>query len=442
MLTNKKPKKLFEINGLDEASRYINNHSYGCFSILIGSGKERRQRSYLSKELPEVCEFLSEAESNDIWISQCEFKSKARRIVNLLRIPMSFIDLDTYNTEYADYSPESLASLVIDRCDAKKIPHPSVVIFSGRGLQVKWLYEHALPARALPRWNLTQQYLGDIFKDFGADVAARDASRVLRLVGSVNQKSGKRCRVVHFDDSTHSFDALADTVLPLSRLALSQKRAERAERKSSKKENSQTQLSVVQGGKTDNLKRFGTNQLAWDRLHDLRELFKMRGGVEEKKRTLSIFWMLNFMCLSGQIHSKNLIDEAQALAHEVAPNWTLNIAELQTLHGKAEAYNAGKRIELHGKSYVPLYTPKNSKLIELFSITEEEQAKLRTIISPGISKARRLERDKNRKEQERRRAGMVERSEFEAQSLTNQKPWDALGISRATYYRRKKKGEI
>jgi hypothetical protein len=41
-----------------------------------------------------------------------------------------------------------------------------------------------------------------------------------------------------------------------------------------------------------------------------------------------------------------------------------------------------------------------------------------------------------RKREQRRAAGIKSRAEYEADSINRQKPWEAIGISRATYYRR------
>lgn len=52
-------------------------------------------------------------------------------------------------------------------------------------------------------------------------------------------------------------------------------------------------------------------------------------------------------------------------------------------------------------------------------------------------KKARLERDKQTKAAKRREDGQMLRSEYEANSLSKTKPWEAMGISRATFYRRK-----
>ncbi|MEA0359133.1 hypothetical protein SND37_05900, partial [Escherichia coli] len=64
-------------------------------------------------------------------------------------------------------------------------------------------------------------------------------------------------------------------------------------------------------------------------------------------------------------------------------------------------------------------------------ITDEEQRQLKTIISKNEALERRRARDRKRDEERRRAAGAVERDVYEANSLTKQKPWEVLGMSRA-----------
>ena len=53
------------------------------------------------------------------------------------------------------------------------------------------------------------------------------------------------------------------------------------------------------------------------------------------------------------------------------------------------------------------------------------------------AKERKRERDRNRQEQKRRASGRVDRSSYEATSLTSLKPWEQEGISRRTWERRR-----
>ena len=164
------------------------------------------QRTYRLSELPTVIEALDPA--RDTWISQAEFCKPNRRIVHLLRLSLCFVDLDTYKTPFKGESPEALDRRVRGYClDEWNLPLPSLILYSGRGLQVKWLLERPLPRAALPRWNAVQKQLVTNLEPFGADPGARDASRLLRLVDTVNTRSGERVRVLWVNEQTETFNA-------------------------------------------------------------------------------------------------------------------------------------------------------------------------------------------------------------------------------------------
>lgn len=419
-----------QIDGIAEARNYHDETRYGTFAILrnVSNSPSKQQRTYPLRELANVIEGLDKTQ--DTWISQGEFKGFNRRVVNLLRTGVVFADLDTYRTPFREYSPETLAWIVVQRCHDEGLPIPSIILFSGRGLQVKWFLSSPVPGRALPRWNAVQKALGTALSDLGADPSARDASRVLRLAGTVNTKSGEFTRVIHVTgqpDSPllHNFEELAEAVLPVAREQLRKK--------------AKPSLQLLQGGHTGNLKTLNGGQLAWDRLHDLRKLVQLRGGsAPEGQRMTFLFWMLNFASLSGQIHSSQFWYESRTLAAEIAPEWPVRLEELSTLYHKAKSYNDGQMVDFGGRKYPQLYTPKNQHLIDLFGITDDEQQQLRTVITPTLARERRRDRDRKRDEARRRQAGAMERAVYESQSASKQRPWEALGMSRRTWYRKGK----
>lgn len=415
----------------EEARMYHDARHHGFFSLLVRPPEGKIAQS--SHRLSELATVLSMIDPNrDTWISQAEFMKPNRRVVNLARIGLLFADLDTYNvSSLATLSPDRLAQEVLSYCADEGIPTPSFLIFSGRGIQAKWLLTKTLPRFALPRWNACQRHLVDRLTALGADQKAKDASRVLRVVNTVNEKSGLICYVVHVENGgdgqpiRYDFEYLAGELLPFDRASLKGLRLERQKR------SEQRQLRLYSGGKSDNLRGFSGRQLAWHRLEDLRMLATLRGGVQEGERMLHLFWRLNFLLLSGASNSSLMYHEARALATELDAAWGYRSEELMTLYSKAKSYEAGEKVSFAGKEYAPLYTPKNDTLINLFQITDEEQRQLRTIISPSMAR----ERDKDRKTAARRAAGVVDRETYEAQSLSKQKPWEALGMSRSTWYR-------
>lgn len=388
----------------EEAAAYHDPRRPGFFSLLVDVDGQKRQSSHLLANMPTVLELIDPR--RDTWMTQAEFIRPNRRVVNLARVGLLFADLDTYRQSWAQgRTPEQLASAVLYHCAQEGIPAPSLLVFSGRGIQAKWLLEGTLPRAALPRWNACQRYLIDRLLPLGADPQAKDASRVLRTVHTTNSKSGEICRVVHVETAEdgkpvrYDFEYLAELLLPVARWEIEQQRRDRIERR---------QLRLIRGDKNDNLRGFSGRQLAWDRLEDLRTLAMLRGGVHEGERMLHLFWRLNFLLLSGATNSFEMYREAGALATELDPSWNTRSKELMTLYGKAKAYEAGETVELGGKKYPPLYTPKNDTLINLFRISDEEQRRLRTIISTDLAKERHRKRDEAR----RRAAGAVDRETY------------------------------
>lgn len=388
----------------EEARAYHDASRWGYFSLLVGQGSSRKQDSYKLAMMPTVLAMVDP--QRDTWLSQAEFVAPNRRVVNLARIGLLFADLDTYRMPWAENrTPDQLAAAVLHHCANEGLPTPSLLVYSGRGIQAKWLLDSTVPRAALPRWNACQRYLIDRLAPLGADPMAKDASRVLRLVNTVNTKSGNVCRVVHVENGSdgepvrYGFEFMAEALLPLARWEIEQQRRDRADRR---------QLKLVDGGKSDNLRGFSGRQLAWDRLEDLRKLSKLRGGVREGERMQHLFWRLNFLLLSGATNSRLMYHEAAALAGELDPSWSYRSKELMTLYAKAKAYEAGEKVTLGDKQFAPLYTPKNHTLISLFQITDDEQRQLRTLISADMAKERHREREKAR----RRAAGAVDRETF------------------------------
>lgn len=392
----------------DEAGCYHDTTRYGFFATLVlphPTAKKKLQDCYPLAMMPTVLSRLDP--KKDTWLSQAEFIKPSRRVVNLARIGLLFADLDTYRQPWMDgLSPEKIAGLVKMLCQDEGIPAPSLILFSGQGLQVKWLLNGTLPRAALPRWNACQRYLVQKFEKFGADKGAKDASRVLRLVNTVNTKSGQVCRVIDVESGPdgnpmrYDFEYMAEAILPIPRWEMDAVRQQHAERRE--------QLKLVSGTKTGHLRGFSGRALAWHRLEDLRTLADMRGGVQDGARMKHLFWRINFLLLSGATNSSLMYHEAAALARELDPSWSYSSSELMTLYAKAKDYEAGKTVEFGGKKYPALYTPKNDRLIDYFEITDDEQRSLRTIISQDMAK----ERDKDRHTARRRAAGAVERSTY------------------------------
>jgi hypothetical protein len=145
---------------------------------------------------------------------------KGRRITsNLARLTCLYVDLDFYREPRWQGSKASdVAAEVIAHLNAAKLPLPTYILASGRGLQVVWLHQ-PVPAKVLPRWQAVQSRLVATLSGFGADRAACDPCRVFRVTGTLNAKSQTMASMVHLDPERRSgerrsFEIFAKACLP------------------------------------------------------------------------------------------------------------------------------------------------------------------------------------------------------------------------------------
>lgn len=409
-----------QLDLITEPSAY-HSTDWGFFSVVSKHPeKGTSQSSYPLSLLPDVLSVLPR--DRDTYISQSEFEKANRRVINLARVGLLFVDIDPGHATHLDGDQWAMRCLMA--CQDEGVPTPSLIVYSGCGVHLKWLLDRPVPRAALPRWNHAQKSLVKRLKHIGADPGARDASRVLRLTGTINTKVNRVCQIVWEDRDPkdgelirYAFDVLFDEVSDMPRRDLeAQREARELAREDRQKRRSN--LKVIKGGKYG-LRRLSDRQLAWDRLEDLRSLASMRAENIEGQRMLFLFWTMNFLGLSAPIKAGHLHYEARVLAKEIAPGWSYKDCDLGTVFRKAVAHANGEKIEFNGREYSPLYTPRNETLIDLLSITEAEQRLLKTIISKEEAARRHAERERMR----RRLAGMAERAEYLAQmaSTTEQR---------------------
>lgn len=125
------------------------------------------------------------------------------------------------------------------------------------------------------------------------------------------------------------------------------------------------------------------------------------------------------------------VEAIERLAHEIClPRLWSSGVERRMVAETAVAFERGRR--LRGQSHRPCAAVLAGEYLGLTSV-ERADCGIRTIDAEDQSKVERVrEMDKLRKARERRNAGAVPR----AHSIAARKPWEELGISRATYFRK------
>jgi PAS domain-containing protein len=405
----------------DEHDLYHSTARPGFFAMCWkrNPGDFMQQKSYPLRDLPYVVANVDR--TRDTYLSQAEFSKPNRRVINLAQLGLLWVDLDVYNSEFRGEAPERTLDRVFWYCSEEGIPAPSVAMFSGRGLYLKWIFTAAIPRQALPRWLAVQKELLRLFSPYGADSNAIDASRILRLEGTVNTKSGLVCELMHpakgCDPVLYSFDHLATELLPFTReevAAYWEKQREKEKRRKAAQKGAQDaqQLRVIQGGgHPAHLRRFNPLKLNFDRLEDLRHVARLRGWTEGNPDGARDKFLFAGACfLAWMVAPGQLYHEGVALAREFCPGWaqTRIYSAASAVHQRAQEAAKGKRHTYKGKEADGRYTWSNEKLVELLGITPEEERSLKTIISEGEAK----QRDAARDEKRRREAGAVSRGTY------------------------------
>jgi hypothetical protein len=130
--------------------------------------------------------------------------------------------------------------------------------------------------------------------------------------------------------------------------------------------------------------------------------------------------------------------ETVALADEVTGGrWRERetVSRMGAVIARAERAARGERIEHRGRLVDPRYRFRTDTIVELLGVTEAEMRAcgFRHLVSPEI----RREQHRLGEERRRRASGTVPRPEYEATSASRLEPWQAEGVSRRTWYRRR-----
>ena len=170
-----------------------------------------QQRTYRTSDIEALLPKLREEHKNShLWISQTESFAPTRLKEHFSRAYQIFCDIDTYKEDIEESkrirgSGEEQTEQLLALCDELQVPRPSHVIYSGQGLQVKWLLSDYVNEREIYTWYAVQERLQKIFEFVGGDASAKDESRILRVVGSTHIETGETVRVTYASGMRYRF---------------------------------------------------------------------------------------------------------------------------------------------------------------------------------------------------------------------------------------------
>ena len=390
------------------------------------AGDEWIQEAFSVKDLRKAIELrnVSIAKPNS-FISANTFSSdRYRNYASLASLTTFFVDLDYQKTSrYASVSDKDAAQLLLQHMEKEQLPLPSYLVSTGHGLHA-WWFIVPQPAGRIRVWKEIQNELVKSLKAFGADDAAKDGARMLRVPYTDNLKDANAAvrtsivwkksntRLTKFESMYHwmrrsikkrwlldvrrafpAGSACAD--LPLFQIdyllqegkiaapagvdpmpestpvdfmeertlpAYPAPRKTRAMRDEEKNENTLRHVAAA-------------CSVPVNRIRDLETLIQLREGSVEGYRD-KILFLLN--CFMQHAHF-----EAQK-----------RMSELQRFNGMFEIPLPQSEVNGIWHNGRLAYTPSNAYIIRILDMTEAEQTAMKTVISAQEKVRRRREQNK------------------------------------------------
>lgn len=350
----------------------------GFITIAVKKKDKWVQYHYKVAELKaNIGKVLSIEEAN-IYISPNSFYKPSRKIENIRKLNSLYIDLDYYTIEnLRELTAEQIIWLLEKDYFKKSVPTPSFILITGRGIAIYWLIE-PVPYKVLPLWNATQKYLLEQLKEVGSDIKSIDSARVMRLAGSINQKSGKVAEIQLYNtDYKYSLREIQEQYLPQITPYVKNPCYKR------------------KGRKTRVVNLYNLYSLHYARLRDLIKIQELREGycrsntgqlIEYGQREFMCFLYRYWSCCYTSDFDKALEDTLEFNSNFKAP-LSINNVKKATISAE-KAFEEWLKNEPNGVYGRGGYNYKNDTLIKALNITSEEIQQLETIIDKKEVKRR------------------------------------------------------
>lgn len=346
----------------------------------------------------------------NIYITLNTFYKPYRRLECIKELNGVYIDLDYYKTKY---TKDQIIMNLEENYFNKIIPATNYILDSGRGLALIWLI-NKVPSKALPLWKAVQEYLYSQLKEFGADRQALDATRILRVPGSINSKSKTVVSIIDEYDYIYDLREIQKEFLPELR-------------PNEKKKGRPKKINYI----------YRERSLYYARIQDITKLCELREYDLRGHREIILFLYRYYLCSFTEDVQKALGDVLELNSMFIYP---LKENEVIRATRSAEKCYLDKNKE---------YKYKNDTLIELLEITEYEETQMSTIISKNEYKRRHREREKNRyleklkadgkiKEKDKLLQRRIKIKDLLAEGLEQKDICLRLNISKRTYIRDRK----
>jgi len=415
---------------LEDTSSGKSDHFWLSVRYRISGESDIRSMSLPATEtgLSRLSEMSEDRRYSALYVGQALFRNGRGIARNLGAFTHVWCDLDCYGSD-----PETVMSEVVGKCLSEGIPLPSTFTSSGRGIYLKWLF---LDPVFVKKGQSSQRLIialnkrmVEVFREFSADSNATDATRILRVPGSVNHKSGTVCHVMHDTGERYSVSDLKAAFLPFSDEEMASFYVEKRRKKRERKARiiSLQAERLARRPKTSGRANFSAKSHAHCIIDDLRKLAEIRWGGEVREGFRDMFGHIGISALSTCTDAENLLRDAITFMGDFLPS--------DYIETEFEGHSRSA-IELVRKGQS--YRYRTARMVELLDITTEEMKSLSVLVSDAQRLDKKRRNDAASKAEKRRKSGAATRSEY-LESVRSQEPkvWNILGISRAAYYRKK-----
>lgn len=267
-------------------------HRHDVFITFNQGPKFRQVGAYRPSELGSMFPVIRDQLVEDSYYSVNGFRKPWRRGYLVSHLTAVFVDIDFHDDPSPQKTEMAIAAIVVLAAKGS-IPHPSIIVRSGRGFWLFWLLRERDSGGAVERsdntqaaWFRLQHAIRDSLKDHGlpVDCASQDLARLTRLPGSINTKTGAKVTYTVNLDATGK--PIAYTLDELSG-------ALHVELKNPVFPDASRRLRIVPDGRPANEASRSGKQLrastGWRalndrRLRDFETLVALRGGIREGMR--------------------------------------------------------------------------------------------------------------------------------------------------------------
>ena len=376
----------------------------GYIQVMKLDKKEIKIYNTQNKELREVVEIVEN--EADVFVTPNTMYRKQRRVSNIRQFRALFQDLDIHKL---GYNKEEVVWSIYIMAYENKIPMPTMIVDSGRGLHIYWKIKNA-PYGAIQTWQELQDYLYYQLKPLEADRKALDGARVLRLPNTLNSKENALCKVLVLnDDIEYSMYDLRETYLNYS---------------VSKQLQFQEAKTVKKKTKVINNKFFNSYSLHMARVEDIETLCKLRNYNVKGYRNMIIhcyaYWkgiyIRNIEELENEVIELNnsFLDPMRETEIRAVLRCVPKAIEKFINYEQGIRNGEDKRVS-KGMRDKEGYWYKNETLIERLDITPQEQRHMKTIIGTQ----EKYRRNNERRVQARRNENGLTKKQQEIQEIKN-----------------------